>query len=83
MMVSGSITSWQIDGEKMGKVILFSQAPKTLQMVTTALKLKDTCFLEKKNYGQPRQYIKKQEHHFADKVPYSQSYGFPGSHVWI
>ena len=37
----------------------------------------------KKSYDQPRQRIKKQRHHFADKGPYSQSYGFSSSHVWI
>ena len=31
----------------------------------------------------PRQHIKKQRHHFADKRPYNQSYGFSSSHVWI
>ena len=35
----------------------------------------------KKSYEQPRQHIKKQRHHFADKSPYSQSYGFSSSHV--
>ena len=35
----------------------------------------------KKSYEKPRQYIKKQKHHFADKGPYSQSYGFSSSHV--
>ena len=37
----------------------------------------------KKSYGQPRQHIKKQRHYFADKGPYSQSYGFSSSHVWM
>ena len=36
-----------------------------------------------RNYGKPRQHIKKQGHHFADKGPYSQSYGFSSSHVWM
>ena len=37
----------------------------------------------KESYDQPRQHIKKQQrHHLADKGPYSQSYGFPSSHVW-
>ena len=36
----------------------------------------------KKSYDQPRQHIKKQRHYFADKGPYSQSYGFSCSHVW-
>ena len=37
----------------------------------------------KKNYLQPRQNIKNQKHYFADKGPYSQSYGFSSSHVWM
>ena len=46
---SGLIISWQIDGEKMKAVTdLFSWAPKSLQMVTAAMKLKDTCSLEEK-----------------------------------
>ena len=39
IMASGPFTSWQIDGERMEKVILFSWAPKSLQMVTAAMKL--------------------------------------------
>ena len=34
-------------------------------------------------YNKPRQHIKKQRHHFAYKSPYSQSYGFPNSHIWM
>ena len=37
----------------------------------------------KKSYDKPRQHIKKQIHHFANKCPYSQSYGFCCSHVWM
>ena len=37
----------------------------------------------KKSYDKPRQRIKKQRHHIADKGPYSQSYGFSSSHIWI
>ena len=37
----------------------------------------------KQSYDKPRQYIKKQRYHFADKGPYSQSYGFSSSHVGI
>ena len=47
-------------------------------MVTAAMKLKDTC---KESYHKPRQHIKKQRHHFADKDLYSQSYGFSSSPV--
>ena len=46
---SGPITSWHIDGETMDTVsTLFFKAPKSLQMVTTAMKLKDACSLEEK-----------------------------------
>ena len=37
----------------------------------------------KKSYDKPRQHIKKQRHYFANKGPYSQSYTFYGSHVWM
>ena len=37
----------------------------------------------KKSYDKPRPCIKKQRHHFARKGPYSQSYGFSSSHVWM
>ena len=46
IMASGPITSWQIDGETMETETLFWGAPKSLQMVTAAMKLKDTCSLE-------------------------------------
>ena len=49
IMASGPITSWQIDGETMEIVTEFIlEAPKSLQMVTAAMKLKDTCSLEEK-----------------------------------
>ena len=48
IMTSGPITSWQIHGETMETETLFSWAPKSLQMVTAAMKLKDTCSLEEK-----------------------------------
>ena len=41
-------------------------SPKSLQMVTAAMKLKDSCSL--KEYDQPRQHIKNQRHYFANKV---------------
>ena len=50
IMASGSITSWKIDGETVETLsdFLFFWAPKSLQMVTAAMKLKDTCSLEEK-----------------------------------
>ena len=50
IMASGPITSWEIDGETVETVawLYFWEAPKSLQMVTAAMKLKDTCSLEEK-----------------------------------
>jgi len=45
IMASGPITSWQIDGETMKEIFW---APKSLQMVTTVMNLKDTCSLKEK-----------------------------------
>ena len=82
-MASGSITSWQIDGETMETVTdLFSWIPKSLQMVTAAMKLNMLSHW-KKSYDQRRQHIKKQSCYFAVKGPSSQSYGFSSSHAWM
>ena len=49
ILASGPITSWQIDGETMETVRLyFGKAPKSLQMLTATMKLKDACSLEEK-----------------------------------
>ena len=49
IMAYGPITSWQIDTERMETVTdLFSWAPKSLLMMTEAMKLKDACSLEEK-----------------------------------
>ena len=60
---------------------LFSGAPKSLQMVIAAMKLKDAPW--KKIYDQSRQHIKEQRHYFVNKGPSSESFGFSGSHLWI
>ena len=73
----GPITSWQIDGETVEMVTEFiwgEGAPKSLQMVTAAMKLNDACPLEE---------IEKQRSYFINKGPSSQSYGFSSSHVWV
>ena len=84
-------SSPSLPGKWMGKQwkqwqTLFSWAPKSLQMVTAPMKLKDTCSLEEKLW-QPRQHIKKQRYYFANKGPYSLSYGFSivmyGCESWI
>ena len=48
IMTSGPITSWQIEGKKMEAVTDCLWAPKSLQMVTAATKLEDSCLLEGK-----------------------------------
>ena len=64
-----------------GTVTLFFWAPKSLQMVIAAMKLKDAPW--KESYDQPRQPIKKQRHDFANKGLSSQGYGFFSGHVWM
>ena len=72
IMASSPITSWEIDGETMETVRDFILgAPKSLQMMTAAMKLKVTYSLEE-SYNQPRQHKT-----FAHKGPSSQGYCFP------
>ena len=54
---------------------LFFWAPKSLQMVTAAMELKDTPW--KESYDQPRQHIQKQRHYFAKKVRLVKAMVFP------
>ena len=61
---------------------IFSWAPKSLQMVTAAMKLKDVFSLEE-SYDKPGEHIKKQRCSFTYKGPYHQSYGFSSSHIWM
>ena len=73
----------EIDGKQWKQCqTLFFWAPKSLQMVTAAMKLKDT-YSWKESYDQPRQHIKKQRHYFVNKGPSSQGYAFSSSQVWM
>ena len=82
-MASGPITLQQIDRKNWKQwQTLFSWAPKSLRRVTAPKKLKDACSL-KKHYDKPRQHMKMQRHHFAEKSSYSQSCGFSSSHTWM
>ena len=75
IMASGPITSWQIDGETVEKrQTLFWGAPKSLQIVSEVMKLKDTW---KKSYDQLRQHIKKQRYYLATKVHLVKAMVFP------
>ena len=61
---------------------LFSWAPKSLQMVTAAMKLRH-LLLGRKVMTNLDSLLKKQRHYFVDKGPSSQSNGFSSSHVWM
>ena len=71
-------TFWAIrEAQWKQRETLFGGAPKSLQMVTGAMKLTDACSLEE------RRHIKKQRHYFANKGLSSQSFGFSSCHVWM
>ena len=81
-MGSSHITSWQIGEIWKQWKILFSWAPKSLQMVSAAMELKDT-FSFKESYDKPREHIKKQRHCFATKVHIDEDMLFFTSHIWM
>ena len=81
IMVSGPITSWQIDGETMETVtdFIFLVSKITANWMQP---WNDRILAPwKKSYDKPRQHIKKQRHHFAYKGSHSQGYCFSSSHV--
>ena len=80
-MPSSPITSWQIDGETMKTVTDFIFLDSKITVDGDCNHKIKTVAPWKKCYEQPRQHIKKQRHHFADKGPYSHSYGFSSRHV--
>ena len=80
-MASSPITSWQI-GEKVEVLTVFlSLGSKITADGDCSLEIM-TIASWKESYDKPRQRIKKQRHHFADKGPYGQSHGFPSRDVW-
>ena len=76
IMASGPITSWQIDGKTVETVTDFSWAPKSLQMVTAAMKL-NMLSLWKESYHQPRQNIKIRDLTLLTKVCLVKAMVFP------
>ena len=81
-MASGPITSWQTDGETMETVTDFIlRVSKITSDGDCRLEIKRRLLLGRKNYDKPRQHMKKQRHHLANKGLYSQNYGFSSSHV--
>ena len=84
IMVSGPISSWEIDGETVETVTDFIFLGfKIAADGDCSHEIKRCLLLGRKAMKKPRQHIKKQRHHFADKGPYGQSYGFSSSHVWM
>ena len=82
-MASGPITSWQIVGETVETVSDFILgAPKSLQMVIAAMKLKYAYSFGRKVMTNLDS-ILKSRNYFANKGPSSQGYGFSSSHVWM
>ena len=83
IMASSSITSWQTDGDKVETVTDFiSLGSKATADGDCSHEIKMLAPW-KKSYDKSKQCIKKQRHHFDDKVLYSQSYGFSSHHVWM
>ena len=81
IMTSGPITSWQIDGETVETETDFILGGSKITADDDAAMRLKILAPWKKSYDQPRQYMKKQRHDFADKGPSSQSYGLSSSHV--
>ena len=82
IMVSGSITSWQIDGETVETVTDFLfLGSKITAGCDCSHEIKKMLAPWKESYDKPRQHIKKQRHYFANKGPSTQGYGFSSCHV--
>ena len=82
-MAPGLITSWLIAGEK-------AEAAADFIFLGSKITADGKCSHKikifapwKKNYDKPRQCIKKQRRHFANKSSYSQNYVFSSSYVWM
>ena len=82
MMVSGPVTSWQIDGETMSAMRDFIlRGSKITTDGDCSHEIKRCFLLGRKTMTNIDKHIEKQRHYFAYKSPYSQSYGFSSSHV--
>ena len=77
IMVSGPITSWQIDGETMEIVVDFLFLASKITVNSDCSQEIETLAPWKKSYDQPRQHIKKQRHYFAPKFHIVKGVVFP------
>ena len=83
-MASSPIISWQIDGDKMEAVTDFIFLDSKITMNGDyRQEIKRHLFLERKAMTNLGSILEKQRYHFANKSPYSKSYGFSSSHVWM
>ena len=80
-MASGPITSWEIDGETVETVADFICLGSKITADGDCSHEIKRCLLLGRKADKPRQHIKKQRHHSANKGPYSQSYDFSSIHV--
>ena len=88
IMVSGPITSWQIDGETMETVTDFGfflggGGGSRITADGDCSHEINRCLLLGRSYDQARQHIKKQRHYFSKTGPSRQGYGFSSNHVWM
>ena len=84
IMASGPITSWEIDGKTMETVTDFIfLGSKISADGDCSYEIKRRLLLGRKAMTNLDSLVKKERYHFADKGPYSQSYGFSSSHVWM
>ena len=79
IIASGPITSWEIDGETAADFIFLDS--KITADGDCSHEIKRRLLLGRKLNDQPRQHIKNQRHHFVNKGPSSQGYGFSSGHV--
>ena len=83
IMATGSITSWQIDGETVERVADFILGGSKITEDGDCSHEIKRLTPWKESFDQPRQHVKKQRYYFANKGPSSQSYGFSSSHIWM
>ena len=83
IMASGSITSWEIEGETVETVSDFMFLGSKITADGDCSHKIKTLTPWKESYDQPRWHIRKQRHYFANKGPSSQGYGFSSGHVWM
>ena len=84
IMASGSITSWQIDGENVDTVKHFDFLDFKINADSDcSQEIKRLLLLERIAMTNLRQCIKKHTYHFAHKGPFSQSCGFSSIHAWM